>query len=113
MATKKANPETRKLWNQKNPDKVRAHQIKIKFGISWEEYLGLFSKQHGSCAICKTPLELYGSMADRYKIAHVDHCHSSGKVRGLLCSKCNVGLGAFKDNQTALRNAADYLDLYI
>lgn len=103
-------PISKKNWNQRNPDKVRATQLKLKFGLSWEEYVEIFSQQHGSCAICKTPLVLFGSVKDKHKIANVDHCHVNGNVRGLLCNKCNVGLGSFMDNPTALRNAAEYLE---
>lgn len=110
MAT--SYPDSKKNWNKRNPDKVRATQIKLKFGLSWDEYINMYAQQHGCCAICKTPLELYGSVKDKYKVANVDHCHNSGKVRGLLCNKCNVGIGALMDSPTVLRNAAEYLEKY-
>lgn len=104
--------KSKNIWNKNNPDKVRATQLKIKFGLSWDDYINMYANQQGSCAICKTPLALYGSKEDKYKIANVDHCHSSGIVRGLLCNKCNVGIGALMDNPTVLRNAAEYLETF-
>lgn len=53
------------------------------------------------CAICKIDL--------KDKKVHIDHCHSSGKIRGVLCELCNKGLGQFKDNITSLENAINYL----
>lgn len=56
------------------------------------------------CAICGTT-----DWGGRFKRPHVDHCHETNKVRGILCNTCNVGLGLFKDNPTLLRSAAKYL----
>lgn len=61
--------------------------------------------QDGLCAICKQPLT-------QGKHTHVDHCHQTGRVRGLLCRGCNVGLGNFQDDPALLRAAADYLDAH-
>jgi Recombination endonuclease VII len=102
--------ELGQIWKKKNPDKVRAQWVKQMFGLSYTEYLSLYEKQHASCAICKTPLLLYGSKDDTDKIANVDHCHTTGKVRGLLCRKCNTALGLFNDNITAIKMAAEYLE---
>lgn len=60
----------------------------------------LHEEQGGQCAICGvSPDKLY-----------LDHCHTTGKIRGLLCSSCNTGLGMFKDHTGNLRSAADYLE---
>ena len=61
------------------------------------------------CAICGTDDPNFGHV----KTFSVDHDHETGKVRGLLCLHCNLGLGKFKDNSTNLRKAADYLDKHI
>lgn len=69
------------------------------YGITTDDYESLVQEQKGSCAICGcTPTKLY-----------VDHCHDSGMVRGLLCMKCNAGLGLFKDKQENLSRALQYL----
>jgi hypothetical protein len=64
-----------------------------------------------SCAVCGTGLDRRkASEADRDRMAVIDHCHSSGQVRGMLCHPCNVALGHMKDDPARLRAAADYLD---
>lgn len=76
-------------------------QLKSTFGITMDDYDLLLVKQNGSCAICKTePTDKHLS---------VDHCHITGKVRGLLCNRCNLGLGYFKDDHELLKIATDYL----
>lgn len=77
-----------------------------KFGISVDEYNTMVHNQNNSCAICNKPKELFDGRGNNF---HIDHCHSSGKVRGLLCSNCNTGLGQFKDNIKSLENAIQYL----
>lgn len=73
----------------------------IKYGSNVEEYEKLLIEQNYVCAICKC------SNGNR-KLC-IDHCHSTDLFRGLLCSKCNVGLGYFKDNIEYLENAIEYL----
>lgn len=98
------------IWKKNNPDKVRAQQIKQNFGLSYDAYLNMLVSQNHSCAICKTHIIPYGSKQETDMIANVDHCHTTGRVRGLLCRRCNTALGLFKDNSTAIRLAADYLE---
>lgn len=96
-----------KNWQANNKVKLarsrRWSNIKAKFGLSKEQYLTLLAKQDGRCAICSTDSPL------GWGVFVVDHCHSSGKVRGLLCSNCNTGLGLFKDSVEALTKAITYL----
>lgn len=89
---------------------VRNNQLRKTYGISFEEYLVLFENQNGCCAICKTSLILLGDLKTQHKTACVDHNHTTGKVRKLLCHSCNRGLGFFKDNSILLRLAAEYLE---
>jgi len=63
----------------------------------------MLEEQEHKCAICLT------SDVDLEKLLAVDHCHTTGKVRGLLCSNCNLALGNFKDNITNLEQAIKYL----
>jgi hypothetical protein len=67
----------------------------------------MLHSQHGMCAICGASPD-----AEQYGVLAVDHCHTTGKVRGLLCANCNNGLGRFKDNPEALEAAAAYLRKY-
>ncbi len=94
-----------KAWRKRNPEKVRANSIKQQFGISLDEYENIFEKQDGVCAICREP-------EPRYKFLAVDHCHHKGQVRGLLCSKCNPGLGLFEDSIESLKSAVRYLEKF-
>jgi hypothetical protein len=85
----------------KKMDAARAH------GISLEDYERLFNHQGGLCAICgrSEKAKIHGKI----KSLAVDHCHTTGKIRGLLCHRCNLGLGWFDDNVLLLRHAATYL----
>ena len=89
--------QTRKSTN-------RAGQLKYYYGLSIEEYTILLDKQGSCCAICKTPQSKL-----KYRLS-VDHNHTTGKVRELLCQKCNASLGLLNDDSELLRMAADYLD---
>lgn len=78
------------------------HAAKVKkYGLTVADYDALFSAQGGVCAICKRP-------PDKKRLA-VDHCHTTGTVRGLLCAPCNVSLGSFGDDPRVLLEAAKYL----
>jgi hypothetical protein len=68
----------------------------------------LLTSQENRCAICERVLVL-GAGTRNKSVANLDHCHKTGIVRGWLCSDCNRGLGAFKDNIYVLLKAADYL----
>lgn len=117
-----ANPDLRKNYNllnqekhrkysrdyyHKNPEKVRAgsrkSQLKLDFGITPEHYEEMSIAQNHLCKICNKP-ETY-----KNRSLAVDHCHITGKVRGLLCMACNVGLGNFKDDENLLMKAIEYL----
>lgn len=91
-----------KEWFANNPDKVRRNTLKY-YGITQEDFEALFKEQQGKCAICLT---------ESKKILNVDHCHTTGKVRGLLCFSCNTLLGTAKDSVKTLNNAIKYLERY-
>ena len=78
------------------------------YGITPTEYTKLKQKQGGVCAICGTDTPTLNHNETRPNL-YVDHCHTSGAVRGLLCGSCNVGLGLFKDNPERLKAAIQYL----
>lgn len=79
-------------------------KLRRAYRLSTEARLEILIKQNGSCAVCG----IKESALNR-KLA-VDHCHSTHKIRGLLCPNCNRGIGLFKDNPDRLRKAADYLE---
>ncbi len=84
----------------------RARMMKV-YGITLEEYFEMVDSHAGLCAICG---RVGFQMGKNQKLLLViDHCHESGKVRGLLCHNCNRGLGLFKDNVESLTKAIEYL----
>lgn len=117
--------ERKKAWRQANPAKARAsvdafyqrnpgarhdRHLQRTYGLTKEEYHLMLGRQHGTCAIC--PAETAGRRTKGGKegLFVVDHCHKTGKVRGLLCHACNVALALAQDDPTLLRAMADYLE---
>lgn len=96
-----------KRWRDKNRDKVTDYDLKRRFGISLDEYNKLLEEQKGVCAICDKP-ETY-TYRGKIKNLSVDHDHSNGRIRGLLCYKCNLGIGQFEDSIELLDRAKQYL----
>ena len=89
-------------------EQMKDEFIKSTYGIDLEQYFEMFKKQSGVCAICgkeETRRSRYGGTC---KLT-IDHSHKDKKVRGLLCSRCNSGLGYFGDNEETLKNAISYL----
>jgi hypothetical protein len=84
---------------------TREQQLLSRYGLTIADYDAMFDAQGGCCAICAVA-EVDAAMG-RF---HVDHCHTSGEVRGLLCHNCNTGLGKFKDDINALAAAITYLE---
>lgn len=91
---------------------VRAsHKFNVKrYGLSLESYDQMFEDQDGKCKICGTTVYKPTDQKGMLETACIDHCHETGKVRGLLCRKCNTGIGSFKESLTVLRCAVDYLE---
>jgi hypothetical protein len=90
-------------------DCISASFLRYRYNISLAEFNHLRDEQMGLCGICGIVLEISESSSLRTKNVAVDHCHSTGKVRGLLCSMCNKGLGCFSDNIDSLEAAVLYL----
>lgn len=118
------NPENKKQWDKKyaqsHPEVHRSASLKYarsekgkrnvkknwlenKYGLTEEQYQSIWNKQNGLCAICEKLEEITNRL-------HVDHCHATNTIRGLLCGKCNRGLGMFNDNKSLLIKAIGYLD---
>jgi len=100
--------EYQKQYRIKNREKIREKhrrmKYKRKYNITLEERDKLVEKQNYRCAICKMPEE-----EGWIKRLVVDHCHVTGKVRGMLCQRCNLVLGYSKDNRYYLMSTVDYL----
>ena len=89
---------------------IEAHLVKAAArkrdawsGVSRAQFDALFARQGHVCAICNRA-------PSTSKATHLDHCHTSGKIRGVLCASCNKGLGHFRDDPTLIRAAARYLE---
>jgi beta-N-acetylglucosaminidase len=90
-------------WAKNNKNKLKDLALKKAYGISLDEYNSILLAQSGKCKICKKHYS-------EFTIAlAVDHCHNTGKIRGLLCDSCNRGLGYFKDSRDLLLEASNYL----
>lgn len=90
-------------WHCKECSKelTRVFKRKKLYGVTPDYYELMLLNQNGRCAICKT--DNWGTTP------HVDHCHTTGKVRGLLCHKCNTGIGLLNDNVDIMNQAIQYL----
>lgn len=83
-------------------------KLKKAYGISLQDYNELLTKQNGKCSICG--VDNNGYYRKKLRAFAVDHCHTTNKIRGLLCSDCNTGIGLLKDNIDLLNNAIKYLN---
>lgn len=92
----------------KDPLRVKATNLRLNYGISLDDYLAMFEAQRGLCKVCSRP-ETRTNRGVVMRLA-VDHCHTTGKVRGLLCADCNRAIGLLADSPDRLRAAAMYLE---
>ena len=106
----KANQASR-AWYKENSDSVRVKNLK-KFGITAEDYDRMLISQNGVCKICRLPETQVDRRTGGVRRLAVDHCHSTDKVRGLLCCGCNTGIGNLGDSAERLRAAADYVEKF-
>ena len=104
---KKRRSEQVKKWRKENPESWYYSRLARKFGMSKNSFSEWYRKswkiQKGRCCICNIKLIKHGQNT------HVDHCHLKIQLRGILCSKCNLGIGLLKDSPEACLKAAAYL----
>jgi hypothetical protein len=102
-------------WHAEHPkeswEKYRRAHLKHEYGLTKEQYDEMLLAQKGVCAICKQE-ETWKYKSGRIASLSVDHCHTTGKIRGLLCRDCNQSLGKFKDDHNMLRAAYEYLSTH-
>jgi hypothetical protein len=101
--------ESGKQWHKRNPDIEKNGHLKRNFNITLDEYNKMLEDQNGVCSICKNQETKVFKKTGKVTDLCVDHCHTTGKVRGLLCWNCNTSLGKMKDSIEHLQNAIDYL----
>lgn len=98
-------------WQRKSRAANREYYLdsglRKRYGITLQWYKEQFAKQGGKCAICKQPETVV--IKGKLIMMPIDHCHKTGKVRGLLCTKCNRALGLFGDDVEVLTSALEYI----
>ena len=114
MATPEAKARAlanRRLLTATDPERLRRYNLRAamkKYGVTLDWFESKLAEQAGRCMVCgETPPPGGVKAAARL---HVDHDHATGAVRDLLCTRCNQGLGYFRDNPDLLRAAAEYIE---
>lgn len=110
VTTKAQAAEYARAYRAANPDLYRDKHLRKKWGVSLDWYNQQLAEQGGRCAICKEAESATHQKTGLPRSFAVDHCHGEGHVRGLLCSKCNTGLGSFRDDPVLLQAAIAYLE---
>lgn len=101
-----------RVWRANNPERAKTHNLRKSYGIDLRQYELMGEKQNWNCAICggkETTKDKDGGP----RMMPVDHDHKTGKVRALLCTQCNRGLGMFIDSIDRLKAAAAYLEKHL
>ena len=103
-----ANPDRVAAYRKNNRQKNHKQELVRKYGVELNWFDEQFNKQNKCCATCKKSLD----WTNKQDTPHVDHCHTSGKVRGILCNRCNTVLGLCKDNKELFQNLKGYLECH-
>jgi hypothetical protein len=109
---KPCDKKAREKYRDNNRDRfylvARKKQLKFRYGLSLDEYDNLLLKQDSKCAICRVSTN---NIPEKYRKSNfsVDHCHTTGKIRGLLCNQCNRGLGMLGDTLEDIEKVRTYL----
>lgn len=104
MENKDRTLKKNREWHNSNKKILKSRKLKCKYGITLDEYNDILESQDYSCAICNTNHKEFSRMLA------VDHCHTTGNIRGLLCSKCNTAIGLLNDDTDIMSNAILYLE---
>lgn len=105
---KRKNRNRSYKWIAKNPDEVRSKRLQNAYGITAQAYDQMLADQDGVCALCHKP-EKAKSRSGAIRALAVDHCHDTGRVRGLLCRKCNQILGEIGDKLESAQKLVLYM----
>jgi hypothetical protein len=108
--------EQRKITDKLHYERTRQHHIDLrkihvlkKFGLTVENYKNLIKQQENKCAICGNEETALNQRKTHVKPLAIDHDHVTGKVRALLCGKCNAGIGMFRESEELLQSAINYI----
>ena len=106
--TREGRQAYQNAYRKLRPHIEKGRALRESFGLSLEQYQEMHDRQDGKCAICGQPET---QLRDgKVKALAVDHCHSTGRIRGLLCSDCNTGIGKLKEDVEILQSAIRYLN---
>lgn len=100
VARSRKRAKARRESTEYDPAAQRRYELKRLYGLSEEDYNAMYAAQNGCCAICRKLSKT---------VLHVDHCHETGRVRGLLCFPCNTSIGRLGDRLESVLAAAEYL----
>jgi Recombination endonuclease VII len=101
----------RSRWSKLPTEKKRAKWLKNKYDLTFEEYESKFNQQDGRCECCSKSISIT-TTGNGPDTACVDHCHTTGKVRGLLCNHCNRALGLLKEDVEVMKKLIIYLETH-
>jgi len=101
--------EASKIWKNNNPYKRKAHNIKTRYGLIYEDFIKMHELQDSKCPGCNEKISI---IIGSENPAVIDHNHETGDIRSLLCNKCNQVIGLVKEKQTTLENLSNYLRKY-
>jgi hypothetical protein len=108
---RKKNPEKSRAatakWTKNHPEAIKDHILRKRYNLTLEQWQEMFDAQQGKCLVCGIHQDSCS------KELAVDHDHKTGKVRGLLCCRCNRAVGLMEDDPGLLRKAADHLEKFI
>ena len=99
LATREARILYKRKWNRENKDKVKGYRLKAKYSLLYSDYEKQSLLQNNCCLCCNRQVDTL----------YVDHDHITGKIRGLICHKCNIGIGLLGDTLDSVLNAVAYL----
>jgi len=102
---KEEQEKARKTWSEMSFEERAEYHYKKKYKLSYSEVENKLEQQNNKCVCCATPLTLKGENR-----GVVDHCHSTGKIRDILCNHCNKVLGLVKESENTLQNMLNYLE---
>lgn len=101
-----------KKWRKNNKEAKKNSELQNKYGISVEQFNVMLVEQNGVCAICEQVEQSIDPRTNTVRTLAVDHCHVTGRIRGLLCSHCNRAVGLLKENIKVMKSMISYLERF-
>lgn len=106
-----AMAQKQREYNARRDPRTRvSNHFRSRYGLTIDEWEALAASQDNACAICQMQIEEIQPHPSGNRTLHVDHCHDTNRVRGLLCSNCNRAIGAFRDDPEIMRRAIAYIE---